>query len=302
MERFLICHRGALGDFILTWPAIHALRTALSGVHCMGIGRPDFMSLAVTLGLLDSFRDAESSRIVGFFSGTGIPAEFGTPIGAVLWFSQGKRTAECLQRSASLPVLLIPPFPVEPMHVSLHHYRAVQSCFPVESSDMPCPYFPLGVKKAGYAVIHPGSGSSRKNYPSRFYREVAHHLRQKGHIDVRFIVGPAEGEDLIRELKGEWIERPGGANALASFLAAASLYLGNDSGVSHLSGVLGIPTIALYKTTDPKVWGVLGRRVRNLQAGDADTALRMVIRLLEEAGEYNPSEPFSGIEDPEKIP
>jgi len=302
MDRFLICHRGALGDFILTWPAIHALRKALPGIHFVGIGHPDSMSLAVTLGLLDSFLDAESSRMLGFFSGAVIPAELGTPVGAVLWLSQGKGAADHLKRLASLPVLLIPPFPVEPVHVGLHHYRAVQSCFPVESNDMPCPYFPLGKKKEGYAVIHPGSGSPRKNYPTRFYQDVAFHLRHRGYTDVRFIMGPAEGEDLIRELQVERIERPGGANALASFLGAAFLYLGNDSGVSHLSGALGIPTIALYKTTDPKVWGVLGRRVRNLQAGDADTALHMVIRLLEGTGEHDPSKPFPGIEDAEKIP
>ncbi|MGA1796788.1 MAG: glycosyltransferase family 9 protein [bacterium] len=301
MERFLICHRGALGDFILTWPAVHALREALTGIHCMGIGRPDLMGLAVTLGLVDSFVDAESSRMAGFFAGTCIPEELGTPLGGVLWLSEGKRTVECLQRPACLPVILIPPFPVEPMHVSLHHYRAVQACFPAVSIDMPCPCFPLGTEKRGYALIHPGSGSPRKNYPPVFYKEVARLVRRQGYSDVRFIVGPAEGENLVREFEGERIERPGSANALASLLGAASFYCGNDSGVSHLAGALGTPTIALYKTTDPKVWGVLGRRVRNLQADDADTALRMVCGLLEGANGDNPSEPFPGMEDPEKV-
>lgn len=301
MERFLICHRGALGDFILTWPAVHALREALTGIHCMGIGRPDLMGLAVTLGLVDSFVDAESSRMAGFFAGTCIPEEVGTPLGGVLWLSGGKPTAECLQRTASLPVLLIPPFPVLPIHVSLHHYRAVRACFPEVPIDMPCPYFPLGTKKGGYAVIHPGSGSPRKNYAPCFYLEVARLLRQRGYPDVWFIKGPAEEEDLVRELQGERIERPESASALASLLAAASFYCGNDSGVSHLAGVLGIPTIALYNTTDPKVWGVLGRRVRNLQADDADMALRMVSRLLEGADGDNPSEPFPGIKNPEKV-
>jgi ADP-heptose:LPS heptosyltransferase len=53
MKTFLIYHRGALGDFILTWPAINCLRQALP-THCsLGIGRPEYMRLTVSKGLLD---------------------------------------------------------------------------------------------------------------------------------------------------------------------------------------------------------------------------------------------------------
>ena len=78
------------------------------------------------------------------------------------------------------------------------------------------------------------------------------------------------------DFTGEWIERPNNVKALADLLSHASLYIGNDSGVSHLAGFVGTPTIALYKTTDPKIWGVLGRQVTHISADDEKSALRKI--------------------------
>ena len=57
MKSFLICHRGALGDFILTWPALFCLRKALPHYQFIGIGRTEYMRLAISFGLLDTYID-----------------------------------------------------------------------------------------------------------------------------------------------------------------------------------------------------------------------------------------------------
>jgi heptosyltransferase-3 len=67
---------------------------------------------------------------------------------------------------------------------------------------------------------------------------------------------------------------------LADLLSRASLYIGNDSGVSHLAGFLGITTIALYKTTDSKIWGVSGKKVTHISADDEKSALRKIKECL----------------------
>ena len=108
---FLICHRGALGDFILTWPTLHALKKILPQYQFLGIGRPEYMRLAIRLGLLDSCLHMESVEMLGFFSGKNIPPEIGSPQGGILWLSQGQEAAGLLQKTASLPVVLIKPFP-----------------------------------------------------------------------------------------------------------------------------------------------------------------------------------------------
>ncbi len=89
MKSFLICHRGALGDFILTWPAIYCLRKALPNHQFLGIGRPEHMQLAISLGLINAYIDNESADLLCFFSGERIPEQIGFPQGAIMWLTNG---------------------------------------------------------------------------------------------------------------------------------------------------------------------------------------------------------------------
>jgi ADP-heptose:LPS heptosyltransferase len=44
------------------------------------------------------------------------------------------------------------------------------------------------------------------------------------------------------------------------------VYIGNDSGISHLAAAAGAPVVALFGPTDPAVWAPRGPRVRILAA------------------------------------
>jgi ADP-heptose:LPS heptosyltransferase len=54
---------------------------------------------------------------------------------------------------------------------------------------------------------------------------------------------------------------------LACWLAGASLYVGNDSGITHLAAAAGAPVVALFGPTDPAVWAPRGPRVRVVATG-----------------------------------
>jgi len=56
---------------------------------------------------------------------------------------------------------------------------------------------------------------------------------------------------------------------LAGVLARCSVYVGNDSGVSHLAAAVGAPTVAIFGPTDPRVWGPRGPRVQTVGGPDA---------------------------------
>ncbi len=47
-------------------------------------------------------------------------------------------------------------------------------------------------------------------------------------------------------------------NALASLLAQAQMVIGTDTGLTHLAGALGTPTIGIYCATDPAATGLHG--------------------------------------------
>lgn len=280
-KSFLICHRGALGDFILTWPAIYCLREVLPHYQFIGIGRTEYMRLANSFGLLDTYIDKESAGLLDFFCGKSIPEKICSPHGAVLWLTEGQKVADLLKKSASLPVVSIAPFPDEQTHLAQYYCSVVQSHFPITVPQELSDYFPLRATEGQYALIHPGSGSSGKNYSPQFYRVLADELRRLGYPKVGFIFGPVEEEKMNAEdFAGEWIERPKDVEALAGLLSGASLYIGNDSGVSHLSGFVGTATIALYKTTDPNIWGVLGKKVAHISAAKEKSALRKILKYL----------------------
>jgi ADP-heptose:LPS heptosyltransferase len=52
---------------------------------------------------------------------------------------------------------------------------------------------------------------------------------------------------------------------LMSLLKEGALYIGQDSGVTHLAAMTGLPTIALFRSSSIKTWRPLGPRVRVLR-------------------------------------
>jgi ADP-heptose:LPS heptosyltransferase len=53
---------------------------------------------------------------------------------------------------------------------------------------------------------------------------------------------------------------------LAAVLSHACLVIGNDSGISHLTAALGVPTLAIFGPTDPCCWAPRSDRAFWLQS------------------------------------
>jgi hypothetical protein len=111
-------------------------------------------------------------------------------------------------------------------------------------------------------VIHPFSGSSRKNWPLEKYRECATHLP----LPVEWCAAPGEPLDQAVRIADLW--------QLARWLAGARLYIGNDSGITHLAAAVGTPVIAIFVSTDPQVWAPRGPHVQVVGAETDPQALR----------------------------
>ena len=93
--------------------------------------------------------------------------------------------------------------------------------------------------------------------------QVAHWWRAAGGAVVA-IAGPAEAGEP--PALGATEVRDWGLVDLAAVLSRAALYVGNDSGVSHLAGAVGTAGAALYGPTDPRRWGPLSTRMVALRA------------------------------------
>ena len=115
-------------------------------------------------------------------------------------------------------------------------------------------------------VIHPGSGDAKKNWPLENFEALAEALEKKGR-SVSWCLGPAEIEGMSRLPKGSRMACTT-LSDLAAELTTARYYIGNDSGITHVSAALGVPTIALFSVSDPGVWSPRGDQVRVMHQHD----------------------------------
>ena len=102
-------------------------------------------------------------------------------------------------------------------------------------------------------VIHPFSGSARKNWPLASYAQLADKLPLK----VEWTAGPEEHLPNA-------VHFPNLAD-LAVWIASARLYIGNDSGITHLAAAAATNTLALFGPTSPESWAPRGANVAMLR-------------------------------------
>ncbi len=118
--------------------------------------------------------------------------------------------------------------------------------------------------------IHPGSGSAKKCWPSASFVDLMHALALENDTAFIFFLGPAEeswAHSCLGDTRGLRIlpvlKRP--TEEAAQFVKLCRVYVGNDSGFSHLAAALGVPTIAIFGPTDPGLWRPMGKNVMVLE-------------------------------------
>lgn len=280
-KTFLFVHRGALGDFIMTWPALVALRWKFADYRFIGIGRPDYLALAMEMGLVDDIYDCESQEFLSFFGGEMLPRVLEGLTSALLWTEDEPKLRGLLHQKCSGTFhfqAALPPTGQE--HAMDYHLQCLPyfSLPAVPEEDL---YFPISTQRQNYAVIHPGSGSKDKNYDPEFYAFLANELKSRRFPDTRILIGPAE-KDLKKIFANRFpIQEPETCVELAKVLSGAGLFIGNDSGVSHLSAILGTKTLALFKSSNSAQWGVRGRDAHCLDASNEAQAMTRIQKALQ---------------------
>jgi ADP-heptose:LPS heptosyltransferase len=114
----------------------------------------------------------------------------------------------------------------------------------------------------GFLALHPGSGAPAKAWP----RERFHALAAALSPDRPWLLVRGPAEPVVPAPRGAVVASELPLRILGAVLARAGLYVGNDSGVSHLAAAAGAPTLALFGPTAPEIWSPLGPRVLTLRA------------------------------------
>ncbi len=122
-----------------------------------------------------------------------------------------------------------------------------------------------------YAAIHPGSGSQTKCWPLERFTAAAEELAGACGLAPVVILGPVELERWSGEMlaglrqRHAVLSRPT-LETLAGVLGGASVYVGNDSGPSHLAAAVGAPTVVLFGATRARHFAPVGPKVCVLSA------------------------------------
>ncbi|MEM9252623.1 MAG: glycosyltransferase family 9 protein [Planctomycetota bacterium] len=269
----LLFHQTALGDFAVALPVLRAMAgrgeaavvgawsrielaaALVPGVRGMDIEMFEFSRLHVPGGpshlsplIAQAFARAE--LIVSF-----IAAADGD------WADNVRRLAP------SAELVCVPPKPPEDWaeHASAYHAAILDRAGVADLSD-PTPRVDLH-RPDGPIVVHPGSGGLSKQWPAERFDALIDRLHDAmPDRPIRVIAGEAEADRWPEDLMAQWAEKhhltiTPTVSALLDALRDAAVYLGNDAGPTHVAAQAGLPTVALFGPSRPRVWAPLGPRV-----------------------------------------
>lgn len=264
---------GAIGDFVLSLPAIEAMRHRGGLDELCIIGRPAIACLAHPDCLLDS--DGASLGCL-YVDDVPVPAQIGRELAdarVVLAYTTHAED-KLLTRLRDLTDAEVwvhdpRPIPGSRLHMVEHlltplRRRGVPTGEPIPHLQLQAgdgkyakSVDPGGPGHAPLVLMHPGSGGLNKCWPAGRFARLASQLHGRG-CRVAMICGPAESErgtDLTVQRQAECrVVCPPDLPSLAGLLATAQLFIGNDSGPGHLAAAVGTATLSLFGPTDPVLW------------------------------------------------
>jgi ADP-heptose:LPS heptosyltransferase len=256
--RTLVIHLGGIGDFLLSCPAISALR-ASGPVELLG--RRERLQVAVDGGLADAAHDAGAFDLDTLFTAPsprlrGLLAGFDR---CVAWLRPDDAMLDALRGCGVEQAHAYPGLP--PADWARHASAYYLDCLGLDDPGPPRLSFQNGEGLPDLdAVIQPGSGGVQKNWPLDNFRKVADELTRRGRRVV-WCTGPAE--EHMKGLQPSLPAMP--LSSLGRTLARARIYIGNDSGITHLAAAAGCRTLAIFGPTNPAVWAPRGVNVRVIQ-------------------------------------
>jgi heptosyltransferase-3 len=235
--RRLLIRPGAIGDFILSLPALESLQSDFTELWCAEQNVP-------LARFADSARSIISAGLdrLGILPADDVVARLRAFDSIISWYGAARPDFRELVRTLGLPFHFFPALPDDgPIHAT-DFYNAQARTLGAQPARIPrilCPPLPRT-----FAVIHPFASSPAKRAPFPIFQANFRELSR--HMPVHWLCGPEEhlpGAIRFDDLYD-----------LAGWLRGARLFIGNDSGISHLAAAVGTPVHVYFTSTDPRLW------------------------------------------------
>lgn len=284
-RRLVIVHQGALGDFLLALPVFEGIHLKYPEVGMDFCAKAEYVALLADRPYVGEIHSSYTTDVTLFFHDdlwrhAPVPHYFQNASQIFIFGQKSSRLlAERFSARLDYPVRWIQSFP-DPGHlqpVAEFLLRQVNQLGFGLKATIPHLEPPVAdraearrwLKSQGRGascrpvVLHPGSGGKRKIWPLARWWELIGWLDERYQGPIVLSLGPADDylrtfAEEARETLGVCLFSEAKLPHLASLLSESALYVGNDSGVSHLAAAVGIPTVVIFGPTDPKVWGPVG--------------------------------------------
>ncbi|HEX3204444.1 MAG TPA: glycosyltransferase family 9 protein [Nitrospiraceae bacterium] len=283
-RHLLIVHPGTLGDVLLAVPAVHALRCAYPS-HVIGLlaakGIGDLLEVA---GEVQAVFPIEGGVLPSLFMGAqacrgNLQRWLERCDVAVCWLHDPDRHLASTFYSFGIETTVIRSphsFGNEPIHQTDRYVAIINdiAACPAAFNGIRLPEAVIkdgrrrlnGLRRRNgpTVMLHPGSGSPHKCTDPRVFDMVIRWCETRD-IAPLIVSGPADDE-AVEQLSTMVPHVPlvQGLDliAMAGVLSQASVFIGHDSGLTHLAALLGLPTVALFGPTNPQRWAPRGPHVR----------------------------------------
>ena len=281
----IVIHPGALGDVLLAVPALRWLKKTFPDHHIQLISNEPVGRILLECRLIDAWMSVHGGLCADLCSGSipdsiEIRRRLETCECVVVWMKQEHRgLATALENCGVREIWM--QSPLSPQLKSRHHserfLETLGAAMVGLSADEPLQLPPSLLEKGRASLVnmgiardrplvllHPGSGSRHKCTSVEVLAGVIVALNQEGLCPL-VLEGPAD-ETITAQLLHllpmmPTLVREQDLSIVAGMMAQVQVYIGHDSGTTHLAALLGVPTIALFGPTDPEQWAPRGAHV-----------------------------------------
>ena len=288
MKYILVVHQGAIGDFILSLPALEAIHRFYPEAGFKFIGHPEILEIIHGRPYVKKVLDCSTANWAPLYdSGGRLPApdlDLLLPADAVFIFgrSSSQIMADNLAHNLGKPTHRLDPFPEPDIQLAVADYQCGQlqelgiPAMPppepmiapsqqdvLEASDFVSRNLESGNR---LVLLHPGSGGKNKLWTPTGWLRIIHQLSAQPELRFALLQGPADTQ-IVQHLHSQLESnsliqvKNWRLGRLTALMSNTALFVGNDSGITHLAAACGAPTIALFGHTDPRIWGPRGPRV-----------------------------------------
>ncbi len=312
MGRIFVFLDGALGDVLLSLPCLNSLRKNNSKLHVAC--RPEVAVLLRETGIAAETSNAGSMRYTSLYAGnadTALRQELAAYERVYVFTVDPKASLTAALEKANKHTIVVRTIP-EDDGTPVGAFRCRQMGLAADSlmeRQLPVPqpypdFVQAMLKRQGYdgfsplVTVHPGSGGTQKRWPLDGFFSLIQGMQAEASVFAAVLTGPAEDETFNTRIEAFCAGRNGVVHlvdadlvAVAALLDRSWLYVGNDSGITHLAAAVGAHVLALYGPTDPVRWRPAGPHVEVLASADLsrltvetvkDAALRLFRQSLAE--------------------